>query len=200
MASFDRKPMLQLRYMILTTVIAGVLLGETNSLSNGLGSPWSPHSLRPGEGIFALELLAAIIGTAWAWALLAFILGWLSADMRLAPLMGSLALTMAAVTYYVSDFAIGLNDDFESYEMVYWVAVSLVVGPVMGLLGSYARSSRWWSLAAGLSAPAIIAITNYPAGSDHIQPWPQRVAWILAVGLTVAITFRWLHLRYKTTA
>lgn len=184
---------------ILAAVIAGVLLGGTNSLSNVLGSPYSPHALRPNEGVFVLELLGAVLGTAWAWALVAFGLGWCATTRWLAPVMGTMALVVAAVVYYISDFAFGLNDEFGIFEMVYWVAVSLVAGPVMGLLGYLARSSRWWSLVPGLAAPGVIAIYSYAnsSGPDHIRPWPERIAWILATGLTIALALRWLCLRRK---
>jgi uncharacterized protein DUF6518 len=180
---------------ILAAVLAGVLLGGGNSLSNVLGSAYSPHALRPEEGIFSLEVLGAVLGTAWAWALVAFSIGWCSTTKWLASLMGTLALVVAAVVYYVSDFIFGLIDQFEIQEMAYWAAISLVVGPVMGLLGHLARFSEWWSLAPGLAAPVVISMTSQPSGSDHIQPWPQRVAWIIATCLAIAMALRWLSLR-----
>lgn len=62
---------------IIGALLTGLLLGGVNSLSNVLGSPYSPHALRPypSDGVFALQLLAPVLGTAWAWALVAFSLG-----------------------------------------------------------------------------------------------------------------------------
>ena len=179
---------------ILAAVIVGVLLGGGNSLSNALGSPYSPNALRPEEGIFSLEVspqfLAPLgLGTRRVRSRMVLTTKWL------ASLLGTLALVVAAVVYYVSDFIFGLNDKLQIQEMAYWAAVSLMVGPVMGLLGHLDRFSQWWSLAPGLAAPVVIAMTSQPSGSDHIQPWPQRVAWCLALGLTIVIVLRWLSLR-----
>jgi peptidoglycan/LPS O-acetylase OafA/YrhL len=144
-------------------------------------------------------LLAAVIGTAWAWALVAFGLGWWSTTRWSAAVTGVLALAIAAVVYYVSDHAFGLNDELETGEMAYWMAMSLGVGSVFGLLGHLARRPRWWSLLPALTAPVLVVMFSYPTGSDHIRPWPERVAWIVAVALTIAITLRWLRLQRRPT-
>jgi peptidoglycan/LPS O-acetylase OafA/YrhL len=183
---------------LLIALVTGVLLGGVNSLSNVLGSPYGPHALQPYEGVFFLEVLAAVIGTAWAWALVAFGLGWWSTTRSSAALMGVLALAIAALVYYVSDHAFGLNDELETGEMAYWMAMSMGVGSVFGLLGHLARRPRWWSLLPGLTAPFLVVMVSYPAGSDHIQPWPERVAWIVAVALTIAITSRWLRMQRRS--
>lgn len=173
-------------------MLAGLVLGGANSLSNVFGSPYSPHALRPYEGVFPLEVLGAVLGYPWTWALLAFAVGWWSSRAWLAPAMGVLALLVAVVTYYVSDFNFGLNDELGTYEIAYWSLVSLVAGLVCGPLGKLARCRRWWGLLPGLAAPAVVALTSWPAGSDHIRPWPQRVAWTVAAVLMIAITTRWV--------
>lgn len=104
---------------ILTVVVTGMGLGGANSLSNVFGSPYSAYALRPYEGVFSLQVLAAIIGTAWAWALVAFVLGWWAPTGWLAPVTAVLALALAAVVYYFSDHAFGLNDELETGEMAY---------------------------------------------------------------------------------
>lgn len=183
---------------LLIALVTGVLLGGVNSLSNVLGSPYGPHALRPYEGIFLLEVIAAVIGTAWTWALVAFGLGWWSTTRSSAALMGVLALAIATVVYYVSDHAFRLNDKLETGEMAYWMAMSIGVGSGFGLLGHLARRPQWWSLPPGLTAPFLVVMVSYPAGSDHIQPWPERVAWIVAMALTIAITSRWLRMQRRS--
>lgn len=182
------------RPSILTAVAAGVLLGGVNSLSNVLGSPFSPHALRPypDEGVFFLQVLAAVVGTAWAWALVAFALGWRGPTAWRAALPPIAALALAAVVYYLSDHALGLNEELETGEMASWAVTSVGAGSVFGLLGYLARSPTWWSLLPGLAAPGVIALFSYPAGSDHLQPWPELLAWAIAAALTIAITSRWL--------
>lgn len=181
----------------LAVVVTGLVLGGVNSLSNALGSPYSPYALRPYEGVFTLEVLAAVIGTAWAWSLVAFALGWLAPKAWLAPVTAVLALILATVVYYLSDHAFGLNDNLETGEITYWALLSIGAGSVFGLLGNLARRPQWWSLLPRLMAPAAIVLFSYSAGSDQIQPWPQVIAWVVAAALTVALSLQWLLMRRR---
>lgn len=185
---------------ILTAMAAGVLLGGVNSLSNVLGSPYSPHALRPDpdDGVFVLQVLAAVVGTAWAWALVAFALGWRAPTAWRAALTAMAALAVAAVVYYLSDHALGLNEELETGEMAYWTVTSVGAGSVFGLLGHLARGTSGWSVLPGLAAPGVIALFSYPAGSDRIQPWPELFAWAIAAALTIAITVRWLLMQRRS--
>lgn len=178
---------------VLTVAVTGLVLGGVNSLSNVLGSPYSPHALRPypGEGVFSLQVVAAVVGTAWAWALVAFALGWWAPTAQRAAATAIAALALASGVYYVSDHALGLNDQLETGELVYWAVTSVGAGSVFGLLGHLARRPRWWSLLPGLAAPGVIVVLSGPTGSDHIQPWPERLAWGMAVLLTIVLTLRW---------
>lgn len=199
MASSDGTHEARWRPAILTVVVTGMGLGGANSLSNVLGSPYSAYALRPYEGVFSLQVLAAIIGTAWAWALVAFVLGWWAPTAWLAPVTAVLALALAAVVYYFSDHAFGLNDELETGEMAYWAVTSVGAGTVFGLLGHLARRPQLWSLLPGLVVPAVIVIftVSYPTGSDRIQPWPQFFAWIIAAALTFAMSSRWLLTQHQ---
>lgn len=77
----------------------------------------------------------------------------------------------------LSDHAFGLNDELDAFGMAYWAVISVGAGSVFGLLGYLARSRKWWSLLPGMAAPAVVVLFSYPAGSDAIQPWPERSAW-----------------------
>lgn len=140
---------------ILTAGAAGALMGGVNSLSNVFGSPYSSHALRPypGEGVFFLQVVAAVVGTAWAWALVAFALGWWATSAQRSALTAIAALAVAAVVYYFSDYAFGLNDELETGEMAYWAATSVGAGSVFGLLGYLARR---------------------PGGGVSCRAWPRR--------------------------
>lgn len=184
---------------VIAAVVAGVLLGGVNSGSNVLGSAYGTYSLRPDEGVFFLNVLAGIIGTAWAWALVAFALGWRAPTMRLAPVVAILALAVATVVYYVSDYVFALNDELETGELTYWAVGSVAAGSVFGFLGHLARRPVRWSLLPGLVAPAAVVIFSYPTWTDQtgaldpVRPWIQLLAWIIATALTIAITSRWLR-------
>ncbi|WP_409482879.1 hypothetical protein [Arsenicicoccus dermatophilus] len=52
---------------LLAACVLGTSLGLTNSLANVFGGPYAPHPLRP-DGVWGLQLLAAVLGTTWAWA------------------------------------------------------------------------------------------------------------------------------------
>ena len=97
---------LRLRRPVAVAVVLSVLLGGSNSLSNVLGSPYSPHSLSH-DGVFALELLGAVLGTTCAWILTAFGAGWWARRIGAGPVAGVVSLMVADVTYYLSDSLTG---------------------------------------------------------------------------------------------
>lgn len=144
-------------------------------------------------GIFPLEVIAAVLGTAWAWCLTAFALGWWARGWREALGKGVGALVVAVVVYYVCDAAWGLTDGLSLAEIGWWATVSLVVGPAWALLGRAARRVHGWpGLALGLLMPLTIVVLPRSGGSDHIHPWPDAVAWVVAAGLAVALVVRQL--------
>lgn len=180
--------------VVLAAMMVGVVLGVVNSLSNSVGSPYGSLALRPLEGIFALEVLAAVIGTAWAWALVAFGVGWYASSKWCAVLLPVLALEIAVLVYYVSDFVSKANDELSTGEIEFWGLVSLAVGPAFGLAGFLARRPRRWSIVPGLAAPGVVAFFNacLVQGSDEIRPWPNVVGWVIVGALLIALALRWL--------
>ncbi|MCB0910932.1 MAG: hypothetical protein KDB60_04860 [Propionibacteriaceae bacterium] len=170
--------------------VGGLLLGGLNSLSNVLGSPYSPQSLNPGGGVFALEVLAAVLGTPGAWAITAFIAGFLTGKIWSGPLVGVATLLIADLSYYLIDSTSGyaaLSTD----EVLYWAALAVPTGLVMGLLGALATQPHWWSILPGLAAPATLAALARSTGSGHIQPWPMQVTLAVAAALAVIILTTW---------
>lgn len=172
--------------------LAGLLLGAANSLSNVVGSPYGPHPWRE-TGVFPLEVLAAMLGSTWAWALAAFGVGWWVRS-RCAPVAGVVALVAADVTYYVCDLLGGISDRFEVESVIVWAVLAVPVGAGMGALGALAAQPRWWSLFPGLSAPVLVAVLHDARGSDHIQPWPAVLTNVLVAVLCVVVVGRWLLL------
>lgn len=177
--------------MLIVAVACGLTLGLLNSLSNVFGSPYSPVSLAPGEGVFALEVLAAVLGTPAAWAITAFVAGWLTRRVWAGPIVGVAALLLADLAYYVSDSISGYAA-MSWDEVLFWAALAVPTGLVMGLLGALAAQASWWSVLPGLAGPAALVVLARPTGSDHIQPWPTQVTLAVAVGLAVVITGVWL--------
>jgi len=135
----------------LNPVITGVLLGAANSLSSGLGSPYGPVAVAPLQGIRVLEFVAAWLGTAWAWALLAFAIGWLTDRLGSAVAGAVVGLISAVLTYYLTDSLLGVNSSLSTTEIEFWSLVALVVGPVMGAAGWAAHRGR-----GGASSPGCL--------------------------------------------
>jgi hypothetical protein len=175
-------------------VLAGAGLGALTSLSNVVGSAYSPHAWAPGRGVPALELLAAVLGTVWAWALLPFVVGWAVARTTTAVLAGVLALIAAVTAYYASDAVFGLDDELSTGEIAYWTALALVLAPVMAVLGRLAHQPRRWSLLPGLAPVLLIVLAGGATGPEEIQPWPRAIALCTAAVLAAALTTRALRL------
>jgi len=172
--------------------LLGIALGAANSLSNSLGSAYSPVGLSP-DGILPLQILAAVLGTTWAWAVTAFVAGWIAGRIWAGPLAGVVALLIADGTYYWADKVSGYSGGFDGQGMLYWGLLAIPCGLGMGLLGSLASQPRWWSLAPGLAAPAAIMILASPTGTADIQPWPSVVTYALAAIAGALIVGVWVY-------
>ncbi len=138
-----------------------------------------------------LKVLAAILGTTWAWAVTGFAAGWLAGRIWAGPLAGMICLLIADLSYYWVHKTSGYTSGFDSGGLLYLGMLVVPAGVGMGLLGSLAAQRRWWSLPAGLAAPAAIVIMAAPAGSADIQPWPPILTWIIAAAATVLIVTAW---------
>lgn len=172
--------------------LLGIVLGMANSLSNALGSPYSPVGLSP-EGVLPLQILAAVLGTTWAWSIVAFVAGWITGRIWAGPLAGIAALLIADVTYYWADKASGYAGGFDRGALLYWGLLAVLAGFGMGLLGALSAQPRWWSIAPGLAAPAVILILVSPSGAADIQPWPSVVAYVLAATMGMLVVGGWVY-------
>lgn len=172
--------------------LGGLGLGVVNALSSGLGSPYGPVALAPMQGIRALECLAAWLGTAWAWAMFAFAVGWFSFKIGAAVAGAIGGLLVAVVAYYVMNAVLRLTDSLSTLQIVYWSLIALVVGPLMGAAGWAGRRTNWWGVLAALTAPTLMLVDTAarPTGPDTIRPWAQWVVYAVAVILGVGLVLR----------
>jgi len=168
---------------------AGVALGAVNSLSSALGSPYHPMSLVPDQGVRPLQYLAAWLGTRWAWAVLAFFIGWSSRRLRSGIPRALGGLWLAVFVYYLSDLGLGTNDELSGGEVVIWSVIVIVTAPIMATLGWLARRPAPWRLLAALTAPALMAADTAwaPTGPDSIRPGAQWWVYAGATVLTVVL-------------
>jgi len=173
-------------------LLAGVALGTANSLSNAFGSAYGPFAASPGHGVQWLEYLSAWLGTAWAWALFALVVGWLSPTAGKAAARAVLGLLTAVVGYYVCDAALGVNTQLSTGEIAFWSVIATLLGPLMALIGLAARQQRRVSLYAALAMPALMVFDTLarPSGPDHIRPWAQLLVLGSAAALAAAFILR----------
>lgn len=172
--------------------LGGLGLGVVNSLSSGLGSPYGPVALAPRQGIRLLECLAAWLGTAWAWALFAFVVGWFSYKFG-AAIAGAIGgLLVAVLAYYVMNVVLGLTGSLSTLQIAYWSLIALVVGPIMGAAGWAGRRKNWWGVLAALTAPTLMLVDTAvrPTGPLTIRPWAQWVVYAAAVIFGVGLVVR----------
>ena len=184
------------------TVIAGAALGAFSSMSNVFGSAYGPFTKTPGQGVLWLEYVSAWLGSAWAWALFAFTVGWLTRRPGPAVFRAVLGLLVAVVAYYFFDRALGMTGTVEVSLIVYWSLIALFGAPLMALLGAFARKPNRWSLLAGLAAPILISYDTlvYAVGPDHIRPWSQWLVLCAAAGLALAFVGRAVRLEHRPPA
>lgn len=173
-------------------LLAGVALGFANSLTSALGSPYSPWSLLPGEGVRPLEYLAAWLGTGWAWSLFAFGVGWVVRPLRSAIAGATAGLLLADLAYFLTDAALGVTPSIHLAEVALWAIVALVVGPVMASAGWAARRPSRWSVLPALAAPAVMVLDTVirPTGPDSIRPTAQWLVYLAAAALAAGLVGR----------
>lgn len=177
-------------------MVSGVGLGAANSLSNVFGSSSSPASLSP-DGVFPLEVLASVLGTPWVWAVVAFLAGFVALHTLAGPVVGVLSLLVADVTYYLSDSVTGYAS-FSSPELLYWGALAVPTGLVMGLCGSLTAQRRWWCILPGMAAPVAIVVLARPSGfGAHPAVADGPHVGYRAVALGVAVVAVWVWGLYR---
>jgi drug/metabolite transporter (DMT)-like permease len=183
-------------------VIAGAALGAFNSMSNVFGSAYGPFTTTPEQGVLWLEYVSAWLGSAWAWAMFAFTVGWLTRRPGPAVFRAVLGLLVAVVAYYFFDRALGMTGAVEVSLMVFWSLIALFVAPLMALLGVFGRKPNRWSLLAGLAAPILISSDALvrPTGPDHIRPWSQWLVLCAAAGLALIFVGRAARLERRRPA
>ena len=184
------------------TVIAGAALGTFNSMSNVFGAAGGPFATTPEQGVPWLQYVSSWVGTAWAWAMFAFAVGWLTRRPRPAVLQAVLGLLVAVVAYYVCDWALGYSASVDVIDIVTWSVIALFVAPPMALLGVFARKPNRWSLLAGLAAPILISsvVLVEPPGTVQTQPWSQWLVLCAAAGLALAFVGRAARLDHRRPA
>ncbi len=129
-----------------------------------------------------MRALDVVTDTVAVWALVAVIGGWLVARQPWSAFGGTLALAsgLAAWSLWMAGKTdASLNLDLFGTETRAWIVGGLVVGPMLGLLGSVSRSNSAFGLCARISAPlALVAemLWRHQASEQGLSVDPV-VAW-----------------------
>lgn len=178
----------------------GVAFGAATSLSNRIAVPFkSEDGSTVGDPIWAQagEILSLILDSGWAWAALAVLAGWLTGarvpgSAVRGGVAGAVALLCATGAYYGMD-AVLRSEPW--YLGGIWFYASLIVGPVLGAIGSELGRPGVRGLLAGLTVPigAATQMVVLPPGSALVGPQPAEIAarfvvWALAaIGVAIVV-------------
>ena len=104
-----------------------------------------PHSIR------------SMANSSGPWMLIAYTAVWLSGLRGIrAAVMGAVSfLVMDAVFFFVFD---ALGWFYPRHYLVFWCAIGILIGPIVGLSASWLRSSRTGLLALAVAAPSAVLV------------------------------------------
>jgi hypothetical protein len=182
----------------------GVLLGLTTSLADHvvvwLGQDGLARGDRSGAGQVA-DFVSLILDSGWAWAGAAVLSGWLAcrAGGRLwaAAASGSLALIVGTLIFY------GWRRQLDTPITEYWLAASVIVGPVLGLVGGLTRRPGWIGALAAMVVPAGAVLNILWRPVDPNSPLALSIT-VLIVGTastaTATILFRAARSRRRSSS
>lgn len=142
--------------------------------------------------------ISLVFDSGWAWAALAFALGWYSGNDRRplkAALVGVAGLIVATVAYYSTDLIFGIDAYWPTVS--YWLVRAVVFGLLLGSAGALARRPGTAGLLAALVVP-IGAATNMMLlpvrtglpGESSAAGWAQATVWAVAGAGAAFATFR----------
>ncbi|HET9540580.1 MAG TPA: DUF6518 family protein [Candidatus Limnocylindria bacterium] len=143
----------------LLALVAGLALG----LFSGLGD-WVPADT-------VLHVVVALANAAGPWLVTAFVVGALAGAPLAGAITASAALVAALAVYYLTIYAIGYTVADLTRSAGVWLAVAVVVGPLLGAAGgAWARPRRPFDrigavalLAGALAAEAILRLIQVQA-------------------------------------
>lgn len=98
------------------------------------------------------DFVSLIVVSGWAWAAAAVLAGRLACRpgerLWAAAMSGSLALIVGTVIFY------GWRRELETPVTEYWLAASVIFGPILGVIGGLTRRPGWIGALASLVVPA----------------------------------------------
>ncbi|MFF5210152.1 hypothetical protein [Streptosporangium sp. NPDC000396] len=190
---------------IIRSVVAALALGAgfgaVTSFVNDVSSPYGEAGGRLVNAGWAwvtevAGVASLLLDAGWAWAALAVAAGWLAGALARGAVAGAVALAAATAAYYCMDSLLR-EEPLVSYreETLYWWLASLVLGPVLGVVGARAGRPGTIGLLAKLTVPvgAIVQMIFLPPGFGlTVRPaavWALVIVWgAAAAGIGVVVT------------
>ncbi|CCF84834.1 hypothetical protein [Nitrolancea hollandica] len=187
---------------LVAAIVGGFVFGIVVSAVNGAGIP-------------ALVPVSLILGVGWSWAGAAILLGRLTAGWQRSAMAGMTGLLLAVCGYYLGDMLRGVYRGIDASDptgatfftdwgafvnhVLFWSIVSIIVGPLFGLIGSGSRRSDALGLVCKLVLPAVAAAEMVNRLRNDLPPVPDpaRVAtWsaVLVSALAIAALLVGWHL------
>jgi len=203
-------PKMRVLPTILTSMAIGAAFGVTTSLVNNvpdiLGEVGQSHS-EDSAATWTAIFVSLILDSGWAWAAVAFALGWITAS-RVGPARvavvaaqaGAVGLIVATVAYYTADLAFGIEVYWPTVG--YWLLRAVVFGLPLGVAGALARRPGVVGLLAGLILPlgAAMNMVVFPlrsglAGESSAAGWAQLSVWVAAITGAALVVLRFVRAR-----
>jgi hypothetical protein len=193
-----------------TSAAIGAAFGLTTSLVNNvpgiLGEVGQPHS-EDSSATWTAIFASLILDSGWAWAAVAFAVGWLTAPPPgparvavVAAQAGAVGLIVATMAYYATD----LLFDIDIYwpTVGYWLLRAVVFGLPLGVAGALAHRPSILGLICALTVP-LGAATNmvlFPLesgvpGESSAAGAAQSSVWIAAIGSAALLLFQFTRTR-----
>ena len=180
-------------------LVGGAGFGALTSLVNGLSSDygllggWLRSSGATAWAAGPVRVLSLVLDSGWAWAGVAVLAGFLAATRLRAARDGAVVLVAATAAYFAADAGLrweSLADD--GAEVLVWWAASVVLGPLLGLVGALAREPATTGLLAGLVVPVglLTQMALLPPGWGGAEVRPSAVVarvLVSVAGLALAV-------------
>lgn len=177
------------------SLVTGLGFGAATSLVDMLSSPYQELGMRFVGTVWAkaAKVLSLLMDAGWAWAALAVAMGWFAGTWVRGALVGALVLAAATAAYYVTDFIVG----GENMTMSFWLGASLLIGPVLGVVGAAVRRPGLLGLFAALTVPvgAAVQMVLLPP-RPHLTVTPAIVLSEVIVWTAAALGAGWALYRF----
>lgn len=187
---------------VLSSVVFGAATSLINNVPGMLGEVGQAHS-EDSAATWTAIYVSLILDSGWAWAALAFVLGWLCGPRARpwrAACVGAVGLIAATVAYYSTDLLFGIDTYLPTVG--YWAVRAVVFGLPLGLAGAVARRPGWLGLLAALTIPvgAAMNMVVFPLrsglpGESSAAGWAQGTVWAVAGAGAAAVVLRFVRAR-----